>query len=42
LGIVRCQLKINRRREQLLSEIEVKLQQKISQQLFAIRWQVRQ
>jgi adenine-specific DNA-methyltransferase len=38
-----AQDEIDRRREQLISEIEGKLQQKISsQQLFAIRWHVRQ
>lgn len=37
-----AQDEIDRRREQLIAEIEGKLQQKVSsQQLFAIRWQVR-
>ncbi len=37
-----AQNNIDRRREQLITEIEGKLQQKVSsQQLFAIRWQVR-
>ena len=37
-----AQDEIDRRREQLINEIEGKLQQKVSsQQLFAVRWQVR-
>ena len=37
-----AQDEIDRRREQLISEIEGKLQQKVNfQQLFAVRWQVR-
>ena len=37
-----AQDEIDRRREQLISEIEGKLKQKLSfQQLFSVRWQVR-
>ena len=37
-----AQDQIDQRRDQLIAEIEGKLQQKVnSQQLFAIRWQVR-
>ena len=42
LALFDAQDEIDRRREQLINEIEGKLQQKVSsQQLLAVRWQVR-